>query len=188
MSNVNEISEVYRKYLIKYTFGNVGYYSVVGADTSLEDAPDKIMVDQKGDILLFRTPLSLYSFISSHSYFFDNETLQKWVDRNNMNAIPYAQINLDALISEKILDKNVDVFEEIFSVLGMVKDYAQQVQNALLLNILEGEIICQLNDKLADYYLWKEVSELVLCNDVDLISKVLREVYLQLSARLYIIG
>lgn len=185
MKDINSTSEKYRKYLLEVLFEEQMYYTVWGSDLSNNDT-DKLLIDADNNILAFQTPAALLTAILKANSFFDNEMLSKWAKEAFGIEKPYATINFDGLSIKNIDLSNVDLFRQVNDTLGVVTDYAIQVNEESLLKLLESDALKQFKDDLSDYYIWSESETLKTSVDADDLILSLNSIYTVLKKRLTI--
>ncbi|WP_160716325.1 hypothetical protein [Chitinophaga solisilvae] len=185
MKKIDNISERYRKYLLQIVFEEQMYYTVSGADFSDQET-DKLLVDADGNILLFSLPADLLSVILKGTSFFDNGILQEWAREINGIEESYAVINLDLLGQNNFYLNDVDLLKSIYDTLGIVEDYANQINDERLLALLEKDILLQFKDDLASYFIWSENKAFKTFVHVDALLLLLKEIHTKLKERLNI--
>lgn len=185
MKDINDVSERYRKYLLEIVFVEQKYYTVFGADIS-DNYIDKLLVDADGSLLLFLSPMDLFSLIPKNTSFFDNGALQEWTGRVAGIIDPYAVYFFDDL-SKDIFDLNdLELFRSIYHTLGIVEDYSKQINDERLLAFFEKDILLQFVDDLANYFTWFENEVFKISVDIDVLSLHLKEIYERLKERVKI--
>ena len=173
------LSDKYNKYLLEVILDGHSYYTVMGADRSDEFA-SKVLANTAGEWLLFPTPSDLYKAILEEGPFFDQELTAAWAREVGDHSEPHAIINLDLLI-EKDLDANSrELFYGILISLGLIEDFAIQIENEALLDILDTAIILDLREYLVDYFNFSVGKPFKIPVDVEHTSRSLQELYQQL--------
>ena len=173
------ISDKYNKYLLEVILEGHSYYTVMGADRSDEFAA-KVLTNTAGEWLLFTTPADLYKAILEAGPSFDQEHITAWAKEVGDHADPHATINLDLLV-EKDLDANSkELFYGILISLGLIEDFAIQIENEALLNILDTDIILDLREYLVDFFNFGVGKSFKIPVDVEHISRSLQELFQQL--------
>jgi len=153
-----DISEKYQKYLVEITYQGASWFSVTGTDAIDNDA-DKILVDKQGRILLFANREDLRKHLLNTNDFFDSIRLQAWAVESNNIVHPYALLNLDVLLGRNINVTRTPLLLSIYIIIGIVEDYAVQVNNRDLIHILGSDTIRLHQDIFADYFLWSPAEE-----------------------------
>ncbi|MBO9731471.1 MAG: hypothetical protein J7623_22715 [Chitinophaga sp.] len=182
MNNTNYISEKSSKFLLEIIFATQHYYTVSGADLT-DNYVDKLLVDTDGSLLLCATPSDVLSLISKESSFFDNETLQEWSRQVTGIKTAYAVIDLDILLKDAF---DPESYESVYYTLGVVKDYALQLNDEKLLAIFERDILKQFIDDLADYFTWSENDLLKISVEINILLLSLKEIYERLKQCIHI--
>jgi len=148
------MSEEFRKYLIEFEYNKQVYYTVSGADLSDSNEAEKVLVDEDKKMLLFNEVSLIKQAIENKLFLFDNERLQEWSAGITFPAVPYARFNLDILISDKINSHSDPSLEEIYLVIGVIEDYAIQINDGQLIACLQSKLFRDFKEISADCYLW----------------------------------
>src|SRR5690242_15745168 len=96
MESNENVSEKYRKYLLKITYDNQSYYTMSGADFEDEEK-DKVLINSNKQLILFSDIASLLHAIKVGEYYFDRDNLQKWEAAFSSSDGPYTEIDLDII-------------------------------------------------------------------------------------------
>lgn len=171
---MHSISEKYSKYLLEVVFQEQTYYTVFGADKSDQNV-DKLMVNADQHILLFLTPAAVFSTILAGNHFFDSESMQAWALEGSA-ILPYTSIDLDVLSKNDFNSADIDFIKSVYHVLGIVEDYAIQVRNEYLLNLMKKQIYLEFMSEGSDYFAWED-SELKITVGVAEMSDFLKKIY-----------
>lgn len=173
--NFTQISERLRKYLIRIKYRDEYYFTVFGADLKDHEV-DKLMVDGGNNLLLFLSRNKLKYYLKQGNLPFDKENLNEWAFFLSHSSKPYQDLDLDSLID---VAEGIEWSSRAFKILGVIEDYARQVNDGELLSIIEGDVINLFKNNVSDILIWRK--SLYLKNNNDLISdlnKIYRKIHL----------
>jgi len=180
MESKENVSEKYRKYLLKIIYDNQDCYTITGAD--LEDGEkDKLLINSNKQLVLFSDVASLLQAIKKGEYYFDKDNLQKWEKEFSSAEEPYAEIDLDILRRPEIDFTDLDELISIHSTLGILTDFAIQVDDKLMIEHLYQPIIEEFKDSVMDFTVWKTTEELPITFDRNLFLNVINDLYFLLK-------
>ncbi|MFB6454390.1 hypothetical protein ACE38W_03890 [Chitinophaga sp. Hz27] len=162
--NFNDVSERYSKFLIAVRFSNHDYFTVFGTDKTAGDV-DKLLVDEAGNLLLFTTRSELSFFIEKSDNLFDIKHTKEWACSIQETIEAYYVLDLDIFKLSLDID-NEDMFDTLYTTIGIVEDYARQVNNKSLLTIFNSAAMLTFYDEMSDYFLWAKTD--ILSTTVDL--------------------
>lgn len=174
------VSEKYRKYLLKITYDNQYYYTMSGLDLEDEEK-DKLLIDSNKQLVLFSDVARLLKAIRKGEYYFDRDNLQKWEAAFSSSDEPYAEIDLDILGRPAIDFTDLDVLISIHFALGILTDFAIQVDEKLMIERLYQPIIEEFKDSVMDFTVWKTTEELTITFDRNLFVAILNDLYFSLK-------
>lgn len=179
---MNYISEKYRKYLLEVIFEKQRYYTVFGADLS-DNELDKLLIDKDKKLILYSSYEDLLTIIRTTTYFFDTKTLQEWAKDIEGIKSPYATISLDVL-SISIDFEDVNLVKSVYDTLGIIEDYANQVNDEGLFQFLQMDTLVQFKNEVSDYFIWSESKELKISVDINALLILLKEINKILKGKL----
>lgn len=147
------ISEQYGKYLIKCSFDFKSYYIVWGIDLN-DDSTDKLLIDRNQNIVLFNSISDIKAYCNNTiCEFKDRDNLIKWVGNITKESKAYTVIKFEYLL---IVDFKVDSdISELYALLGIIQDYANQVQNLKLIELLSSKQVDLFMDVCSNFFIWK---------------------------------
>jgi hypothetical protein len=180
MESNENVSEKYRKYLLKVTYDNQYYYTISGADLEDEEK-DKLLINSNKQLVLFSEVASLLQAIKKGEYYFDRDNLQRWEKEFSSSDEPYAQIDLDILGSSDIDLTDLDVLISIHYTIGILTDFSIQIDDKLMIARLHESVIGEFNDSVMDYTVWKAKEDITIAFDRNLFLGVLNDLYFLLK-------
>ena len=147
----NEINRLYSKWLISFRLNNSSFYTVWGADSTDGDN-DKLWVDNRERIILFRNPQLLVEAIETMSLAtFDTENLINWAlaqkkyDLLTDNVSEYDFDNLIVQIEtinyEDLQSIDSKIAATLVNFVNLFGDYANQTNDNFLLEICKNPSI-----------------------------------------------
>lgn len=180
MDFIENASEKYRKYLLEITYDNQCYYTMSGADFEDEEK-DKVLINSNKQLVLFSDVASLLQAIKKGEYYFDKDNLQGWEAAFSSADEPYTEIDLDIIGSPEIDFTDLDVLVSIHYTLGILTDFAIQIDDKLMIARLYESVIDEFKDSMMDYTVWKTTEELIIKFDRKLFISILNDIYLTLK-------
>ena len=180
MESNENVSEKYRKYLLKVIYDNQYYYTISGADLEDEEK-DKLLINSNKQLVLFSDVSSLLQAIKKGGYYFDRDNLQRWEAAFSSSDEPYAQIDLDILGKPDIDFADLDVLMSIHDTLGVLTDFAIQIDDKLMIARLYESVIGEFKDSVMDYRVWKTKEDITIAFDRNLFLGVLNDLYFLLK-------
>ncbi|OQP42716.1 hypothetical protein A4H97_11140 [Niastella yeongjuensis] len=174
------VSEKYRKYLLKIAYDNQYYYTVAGADLQDEEK-DKLLINSNKQLVLFSDVASLLQAIKKGEYYFDRDNLQKWEKEFSSSEEPYAEVDLDIVGRTEIDFTDSDELISIHLTLGILTDYAIQIDDKLMIARLYESVIEEFKDSVMDYAIWKITEDLIITFDRNLFLSTLNDLYFSLK-------
>lgn len=144
-------SQKYRKFLVEVIYKGASYYTVWGTD---DHDIDKFIVDTNGKLLLFSNRGDVFRVVLNTDHFFDIQLLQAWARECDLIESPDFVMDLDVLSMRNIPATATDLLESVYHNVGLVKDYALQVNNGELLNLFDSDIVRFHYEVFANYFLW----------------------------------
>jgi hypothetical protein len=152
----NEISEIYRKFLISITLDNLKFYAIWGTDLSDNDN-DKLLLNDKNLIITFKNIKNLDLAFSNNLYqYFDIKNLFKWFNefKENDSYIDYDLDNIKNSVKTIFFLENKEICISILNFIHLFQDYAIQINNKILIKRVEDENIKFFIDFVYDNYFW----------------------------------
>ncbi|MBO9205280.1 MULTISPECIES: hypothetical protein [Niastella] len=180
MEFIENASEKYRKYLLEITYDNQCYYTVSGLDLEDEEK-DKLLINSKKQLVLFSDVASLLKAIKNGDYYFDKNNIQKWEAAFSSSDGPYAAIDFDILGKPAIDFTDPATLISIHLTIGILSDFAIQVDDKLLLARLYQSIIEEFKDSVMDYAIWKTTEDIAIAFNRNLFLGILNELYFSLK-------
>lgn len=188
MDPKNTLSEKLRKYLIEFKYQNQTYYTVFGGDLTTSNEDDKLSVDENNMLVLFKEVALVKQSIEDKLFLFDPERLIPWGTYMNPGMASYAKFDLDVFMSDDVHQFNDPVLEEIYGVMGIIKDYAIQVQDDILIGYLNSGLFRSFFDIASDCYLWGQKDVFDGDFDYDTFTSRIHNCYNYLKNRIRIYG
>lgn len=167
LETIKDISEKYRKYIIRLILNRKFYYTVYCAEIN-EQLTDKILVDKK-KILCFRRIRDLIDYLTNNKIAgIDYPTMLKWSNKMvNLNpnvddkTIANCTYNLD-LMRNIYFDPNFELSElkkkeslEFIDFINLFKDYADQISYNRYVKLSNNKDIRLVWNFCYDRYFWK---------------------------------
>jgi hypothetical protein len=169
-------SEQYKKYLLEVIYKGASWYTVWGTDLTDEDT-DYLLTDTQGKLLLFSNCADVFRTILHTDHFPDIKTLHAWARESHLVENPYTILDLDVLSMRGIAASQIDLLETVYATIGMVGDYAVQVNNRALTDLLHSDVIRLYNDLFADYFLWSPSTPFEFVTLPDAFSDAVNDMY-----------
>ncbi|MGO4293269.1 hypothetical protein [Chitinophaga sp. RAB17] len=144
-------SQKYRKFLIEVIYRGASYYTIWGTD---DNDIDKFIVDRNEKLLLFSNPDDVFQVVLSTDHFFDIKSLQAWAGERDCIENPDSVVDLDVLSMRNIPATATDLLESVYHTVGLVQDYALQVNNDELIDLFNSDIVRFHYDVFANYFIW----------------------------------
>lgn len=188
MNKHKEFSEKFRKYLIKFNYQNQTYYTVSGADLTNPLEDENLSVDENNKLVLFKNIYLIKQTIENKLFLFDPQQLIPWGARIDSEMASYAAFDLDVLMSDEIHKFNDALLEAVYQVIGVVEDYAIQVQDEMLIGYLQSDLFRSFKDIAADCYLWGEKDSFDADFDYETFTSKLHNFSSYLKTRIRIYG
>lgn len=174
------VSEKYRKYLLKITYDNQDYYTISGADFEDEEK-DKVLINSNKQLLLFSDVARLLKAVKEGEYYFDRDNIQKWAEEFSSSEEPYAEVDFDIIGKPEIDFNDLDVLKSILDTLGILTDFAIQVDDKLMIDRLYQSVINEFKDNIMDFIVWDVDEELTVTVDQNLFLSALADLYFSLK-------
>ncbi|MBC9914957.1 hypothetical protein [Chitinophaga varians] len=181
-----DTSEKHHKFLMEIHFSGKVYYTVQGADMSDGSYDDKWLIDAANNILLFVSPDDLYAAILQMDEPFDKIEMQTWAVERLGDYEPYAVLDLDLLENAGLQPVSWELLRDIYTTLGLVKDYVIQVDDQPMVLLFEEGVIWYFIDYLGDYVVWGKKRPAKIGIDTQTLFPVLKTLYTQLSEKIKI--
>jgi hypothetical protein len=180
MESEEDVSEKFRKYLLEITYDNQDYYTISGADLEDEEK-DKLLISSNKKLVLFSDVARLLKAVKNDEYYFDRNNIQKWVKEFSSSDGPYAAVDFDIIGKPHVDFNDLDVLKSILDTLGILTDFAIQVDDKLLINVLYQSIIVEFKESVMDIIIWKVKESLPVTFDRSLFLGVLNDLYFSLK-------
>lgn len=133
-------------------------YTLWGYDKSDEDET-KVVVSNEAQLLLFKTPSSLLTYIKSASNVFDKKYTLSWLKKLSKPTRSHTTINIDLLENAKLDIDDKDSFTALIDAFSIVDDYAHCANNKKLLKICMSKQLVNLFDLHCNMYLWQPIEK-----------------------------
>lgn len=172
-------SQKYRKFLIEVIYKGASYYTVWGTD---DNDIDKFIVDTTGKLLLFSNRGDVFRVVLNTDHFFDIKLLQAWAREGDLIENPDSVMDLDVLSMRNIPATATDLLESVYHNVGLVQDYAVQVNNGELINLFDSDIVRFHYDFFANYFLWSPQIDFEFTTLPDAYSDAVNSMYCILEA------
>lgn len=139
----HKISELYRKYIIKFKYSpNRFCYTMWGTDLSSDD--DFFLLDAQKKIVAFKQIKGLVDFVrQTEIELIDKKNTLEWALSNKIKR-SYATYNFTSLID--ILDSDKSIFEYdkqqafcVIDVYNLIEDYANQTNDTELSKLIHSK-------------------------------------------------
>lgn len=174
------VSEKYRKYLLKIIYDKQDYYTISGADFEDEEK-DKVLINSNKQLLLFSDVVRLLKAVKEGECYFDRDNILKWAEEFSSSEQPYAEVDFDKIGKPDIDFSDIDVLKSILDTLGILTDFAIQVNDKLMIDRLYQSVINEFKDNVMDFIVWDSDEELKVTVDQNLFLNALSELYLSLK-------
>ncbi|OSZ78967.1 hypothetical protein CAP35_12175 [Chitinophagaceae bacterium IBVUCB1] len=180
MQTNREISAKYDKWIIKLIIKRKAFFVFWGNDKTDEDK-NKMLLDSDDNLLLFKSPSAVLSYLGKKKSLFDDKNIRKW--HKDFKKPGRADIIIDIdLLQNAILEfENRAIFEELINAWSIVDDYAYQTENKKMLKICQSKQIKNLFDLNCNMYLWTSIEKNVQKNmkilDEEKVVELLEKLY-----------
>jgi len=148
--NLVDISERYRKYLIRINYLDRKYYSIWGTDIK-DNYTDKVIVE-KGLFLLFKDITLLKNYLlANRALLFDSQNTVEWL---------FAISDIEEY-NHYLFPTNGEVIssKDCLNLLNLIQDYAEQANDNELLSLMTNDIYKAEYDQLTDGEIWGNKSD-----------------------------
>lgn len=180
MPTNRDISALHDKWILKLIITGKPYYVLWGYDKT-DEGKTKMLLDVDNNLLLFKSPTELLSYISKKKGLFDTKHTLKWHAELNVPVRSNSTTNIDLLQNAILKFEDKVLFEELMNAWDIVDDLAHQTDDKKLLRICQSKQIANLFDLSCNLYLWKRDEKNVQKN-----MKVLdKEKVIELLGKLY---
>lgn len=147
MNNILEKADHYKKHLVTVSFENVQYYCILAGGEEAGDnegAPGVLLVDADKKILLFKTLSLVPEEMNGDDSPADKERFHNWAKECADSGYELSgTFSFDVLVQDSNAVLSVDVMKQICNTLGVIWSYAMQVDDAELIDYLDGEVISE---------------------------------------------
>ncbi|WP_421830339.1 hypothetical protein [Larkinella sp.] len=162
---IDEINLKYNKWVIAIHLNNVTYHTIWGYDSLTKNGDTKLLIDQKKNILLFKTKQGPAEAVLTYSIpIFDTENSTNWAQEilDIVNSYEGESINnLDHLqsIVERYTFDNIDCIapedaQNIVDFVNLFTDYADQIGDPSLLILWNSPAIKSFWEYLYNQFFW----------------------------------
>lgn len=180
MPTNRDISALHYKWILKLIITGKTYFVLWGYDKT-DEGKTKMLLDVDNNLLLFKSPTELLSYISKKKGLFDTKHTLKWHAELNVPVRSNSATNIDLLQNAILKFEDKVLFEELMNAWDIVDDLAHQTDDKKLLRICQSKQIANLFDLSCNLYLWKRDEKNVQKN-----MKVLdKEKVIELLGKLY---
>ena len=162
INTLEKLCAQYEKYIISLRLADTTYYLVWGSD-STDESKDKMLLDARQNILLFRSPIQAFHYIvATADSGFDSEVLVQWAQASLIQGwyacVHYDLEELSLLLSQDRLKIKIGVAKADLrywvNFMNLVGDYAHQIQDEALLAIREMNAIASFWEFTYDTFFW----------------------------------
>ncbi|MDX2047641.1 MAG: hypothetical protein SFU87_12705 [Chitinophagaceae bacterium] len=156
----HQMSEKYRKYLVKLILDKKVYYCIWGTDMSDDCETDFILLNKEKKIVLFEKLININKRIMAYRrHFFDKKNFYTWVNENSFSK-SYSTIDIDILQIDSISTfgiflKNKTNALKFIDTINFIRDFAEQTRNNELLRRLKNQYIKKTWDFIYNRYFWQ---------------------------------
>jgi hypothetical protein len=176
------ISEKYQKYLIKILIDDKPYYTVMSIN---EDGLDEVLINGNNQILFFASVdrLMEYGLQADRINITDKDNAVQWLKQISLPLEPYAEAKFNFDITTDVVSKR-GLLEDVIFTIGLIEDYAYQVKNEQLLEILSTKEIIDLKDFFMDAFIWEGQGDIESKRDnlhIDRLQRLLKTIKLEIT-------
>lgn len=147
------VCERYLRFVIEIEYTGNYYYTIWGTDHTSPEEEDKMLVDEEGHFLLFKTIDAALDYVRGQKDLFDRERFDGWLKEIKLPLTPHMGIDLDLLQDEEIDISTEESFEELINTQNFVSDYAHQSGDEYLMDLFYEHPLETLFDLYIDTYL-----------------------------------
>ena len=178
---IDEINLKYNKWVIAIHLNNVTYHTIWGYDSLTKNGDTKLLIDQKKNILLFKTKQGPVEAILTTSIpIFDEDNLTSWGQEilDIVNSYEGESINnLDHLqsIIEGFNFENIDILtpedaQSIIDFINLFTDYAEQISDPSLLILWNNPSIKSFWEYMYNQFFWTIPSDELKAKQVEILE------------------
>jgi hypothetical protein len=154
----DDVSETYRKYVIKIKLSNGNcYYSLWATDLNDKDF-DYLLVNATNKILVFSRIVDLLSYIRESGGLIDEDNTKKWVSMYK-NEKAYSTYDLTSLLP--FFDETIAIEQykeenamELIDFVNLFSDFANQIKSCDLIELRNNENMDTFIDYLYMVFFW----------------------------------
>jgi hypothetical protein len=178
-----EISEKYKKYLLKLQLVSGSKLAVWGENEEGED----VFLISNGKLLCFNNLNSFRKHLSEYKYdFFDKDNFIDWLSEEDLDTV-YATLPMNLLVNSNMQDfQKKDKALELLSTIGSIEDYAIQANVSSLLDIFNNTEFKRFKDSLYDNSIWVTEASAILFPK-DRTENMLKDLYNEFEKNIQIV-
>ncbi len=170
-------SEKYHKYLMQIDYANISVYSVWGANEFEEDC----FLIEGNKIIAFKNLENFKSKILMYDHcFFDKSRFANWLGSEKFYK-PYTKCDYNLLNNfDDIFANDKEYLRNLLTNIGLMEDFALQINNLEMLKILKSKRVLTLKEYLYNMSIWRlDVAEFskLEANDIQKIKLQLKKLY-----------
>lgn len=138
MPTNRDISALHYKWILKLIITGKPYFVLWGYDKT-DEGKTKMLLDVDNNLLLFKSPTELLSYISKKKGLFDTKHTLKWHAKLNVPVRSNSVINIDLLQNAILKFEDKVSFEELMNAWDIVDDLAYQTDDKKLLRLCQSK-------------------------------------------------
>ena len=182
-----DCSQKYLKFLVRLKFEGSFYYTIWGEDSTTFHKEDKVLIDEDDHFLLFADTEPLFRFTENVGHLFDTENFSIWLNNIIKPVEPDATINIDALNYDANNLEDAHLFTELVDAKNFVSDYADQVNNDLITDLVLSDQLMELYNAYMDNYVWSGEKKPIRSGLAEEVTPLLKKLFAETAKCIKII-